>query len=290
MRSPYWCVPISGTLRPAFDVNSHCEKSVGSISNYLSVTCHRVFGLERPMLNGNSTHSAAKRRIAANSRLRHSCTPPSLLYSLFFTMNDLRYAFRRLLASPGFTIVVILTLALGIGANTAVFSIVNATFLRPLPYADPEKLMLLSESGSQFGELGVSYPDFLDWHAQQDVFSGLALYHPDSAKLKTAASTELLSTCLVSGDFFPVLGLRAAQGRDLTSADDRVGAAPVAWVAEVFRRRSGARRTHDPPRRADGHGGRHPARGLPFSPKRRSLPAARALRQGPFHDNARQPQ
>jgi len=93
--------------------------------------------------------------------------------------------------------------------------------------------MLLSESGSQFGELGVSYPDFLDWHAQQDVFSGLALYHPDSAKLKTAASTELLSTCLVSGDFFPVLGLRAAQGRDLTSADDRVGAAPVAWVAHA---------------------------------------------------------
>jgi hypothetical protein len=284
MRSPYWCVPISGTLRPAFDVNSHCEKSVGSISNYLSVTCHRVFGLERPMLNGNSTHSAAKRRIAANSRLRHSCTPPALLYSLFFTMNDLRYAFRRLLASPGFTIVVILTLALGIGANTAVFSIVNATFLRPLPYADPEKLMLLSESGSQFGELGVSYPNFLDWHAQQDVFSGLALYHPDSAKLKTAASTELVSTCLVSGDFFPVLDLHVCTrsrpdrgGRPGRRGAGRLGSAR--GVAEVFRRRSGARRTHDPARRADGHGGRHPAGGLPVSPSTSTSSAARALRR-----------
>jgi putative ABC transport system permease protein len=147
-------------------------------------------------------------------------------------MNNLRYAFRRLLASPGFTIVVILTLALGIGANTAVFSIVNATFLRPLPYADPDKLMLLSERSSQ-GELSVSYPDFLDWHAQQDAFSGLTLYHPESAKLTTAAGTELVSTCLVSGDFFPVLGLRAAQGRDLVAADDQVGAAPVAWVAHA---------------------------------------------------------
>ena len=143
-------------------------------------------------------------------------------------MNDLRYAFRRILAAPGFTAAVILTLALGIGANTAVFSIVNATFLRPLPYADPGSLMLLVES-SRSGEMGVSYPNFLDWHAQQEAFSELAIYHPDSAKLKTPESTELVSTCLVSGEFFSVLDLRVAQGRGLTAADDRVGAAPVTW-------------------------------------------------------------
>ncbi|MGO9302140.1 MAG: ABC transporter permease [Candidatus Korobacteraceae bacterium] len=147
-------------------------------------------------------------------------------------MNDLRYAFRRLLASPGFTIVVILTLALGIGANTAVFSIVDATFLRPLPYSDPDKLMQLSERSSQ-GELSVSYPDFLDWHAQQNSFSGIAICHPEPAKLTTAAGTELVSTCLASSDLFAVLGLRAAQGRDLATADDQIGAAPVAWVAHA---------------------------------------------------------
>jgi putative ABC transport system permease protein len=151
-------------------------------------------------------------------------------------LKDFRYALRRLLRSPGFTAVVILTLALGIGANTAVFSIVNATFLRPLPYPDPDSLMLLRESSGS-GEMGVSYPNFLDWHAQQEAFSGLALYHPDSAKLKTAESTELVSTCLVSGDFFSVLGLHVAQGRGLTAADDRIGAAPVTCVThEAWRK------------------------------------------------------
>ena len=147
-------------------------------------------------------------------------------------LSNLRYAFRRLFASPGFTAAVILTLALGIGANTAVFSIVNATFLRPLPYADPDRLMLLTERGNS-GEMGVSYPNFLDWHTQQDAFSGLALYHPASARLKTAKNTELVSACMVSGDFFSVLDLHVAQGRGLTAADDRVGAEPVTWITHA---------------------------------------------------------
>ena len=145
-------------------------------------------------------------------------------------MNDFRYALRLLAKTPGFTAVVVLTLALGIGANTAIFSLVNTTFLRPLPYPDPDGLMLLTESSGS-GEMGVSYPNFLDWHARQDAFSGLAIYHPDSARLKTADRAELVSTCLVSGDFFSVLDLRVAQGRGLAAADDRVGAAPVTWVA-----------------------------------------------------------
>jgi predicted permease len=147
-------------------------------------------------------------------------------------MNDLKLAFRLLAKSPGFTTAVVLTLALGIGANTTVFSIVNATFLRPLPYPDPDRLMLLTEHNSS-GDIGVSYPNFLDWRTQQDVFSGLAFYRPNSAKLKTAEGAELVSTCLVSGDFFSVLDLHVAQGRGMTAADDKVGAAPVVWVAHA---------------------------------------------------------
>ena len=146
--------------------------------------------------------------------------------------SNFRYAIRKLLASPGFTASVIFTLALGIGANTAVFSIVNATFLRPLPYPDPDRLMLLTERSSS-GEMGVSYPNFIDWHAQQDAFSALAFYRPNSAKLKTAEGAELVASCLVSGDFFSVLDLHVAQGRGMTAADDKVGAAPVVWVTHA---------------------------------------------------------
>ena len=139
-------------------------------------------------------------------------------------LSELGYSFRQLVKSPGFTIVVILTLALGIGANTAIFSLVNATYLRPLPFPEPDRLMAVGERSSDWEMGGISYPDFLDWHSQQDVFSTIALYYPEDAKLKTAESAELVSTCMVSGDFFTVLGLKVAQGRGMTPADDRVGA------------------------------------------------------------------
>jgi putative ABC transport system permease protein len=146
-----------------------------------------------------------------------------------FAMNDLRYSFRLLAKSPGFTAIVVLTLALGIGANTTIFSIINATYLRSLPYPDSDRLMVLMEHDNS-GDTVVSYPNFLDWCAQQDVFSGLAIYHPNPAKLKTAENVELVSILLVSSDFFSVLGVSGMQGRSLTAEDDRVGAAPVAWV------------------------------------------------------------
>ena len=126
----------------------------------------------------------------------------------------------RLLAkSPGFTAVVVLTLALGIGANTAIFSIVNTTFLRALPYPEPDRLVHLSETGDR----NVSYPNFEDWCAGQDVFSALAIYRTDGCKLRTPDSAEQISIAQVSADFFPAVGVHAAQGRDLTADDDRAG-------------------------------------------------------------------
>ena len=149
-------------------------------------------------------------------------------------LQDLRFAIRLLAKSPGFTAVVIFTLALGIGANTAIFSVVNATFLRSLPYAEPGRLVMLMERNLKGGgDNSVSYPNFLDWCARQDVLSGLAFYHPSPAKLKTPTAVELVSTTMVSSDFFTVLGVRPLQGRGLTAEDDRVGAAPVAWITSA---------------------------------------------------------
>jgi predicted permease len=142
---------------------------------------------------------------------------------------NLRYAFRLLAKSPGFTAIVMLTLALGIGANTAIFSLVNTTFLRALPYPEPDRLVHLSESG----DMSVSYPNFEDWCAGQDVFSALAIYRTEGCKLKTPDSAEQITIAQVSADFFPAVGVHAALGRDLKADDDRAGAAPVAWLTHA---------------------------------------------------------
>ena len=91
-------------------------------------------------------------------------------------LQHLRFALRQFRKAPGFTTVVVLTLAIGLGANTAIFGIVNATFLRALPYPEPAQLVRVFESSHQWPKMSVSYPNFLDWQKSQDVFSGLAIY------------------------------------------------------------------------------------------------------------------
>ena len=92
-------------------------------------------------------------------------------------MNDLRFAFRQLLKNPAFSVVAVLTLALGIGANTAIFSVVNAVLLRPLPYPESDWLVWLSERSPSFPTMSVSYPNFIDWRAQQTVFEQIRVYN-----------------------------------------------------------------------------------------------------------------
>jgi putative ABC transport system permease protein len=132
--------------------------------------------------------------------------------------------------APGFTALVLATLTLGIGANSAIFSLVYGALLRPLPFPAADRIVHITEWNSQNSEMAVSYPDFQDWRAAQDDFSALAIFRTGEVTLKTPAGSELVSSTMVSSDFFPVLGVHAALGRDMTSDDDRVGAAPVAWL------------------------------------------------------------
>lgn len=108
--------------------------------------------------------------------------------------NDLRYAARMLRKSPGFTAVAVLSIALGVGANTAIFTIVNGALLRPLPYPDADHLFSIQEKGRQFG-IPTSYPDFNDWRKYNNVFSGMASYHGGDATLTgTGDPVHLLTT------------------------------------------------------------------------------------------------
>lgn len=146
-------------------------------------------------------------------------------------MQDLKYAVRMLARNRGFTIVAVLTLVLGIGANTALFSVANAVLLEPLPFPAPQQLVALYESRVQFVRASISYPNFLDWQRENHTFSSLAAFRQDDFNLTGAGEAEHIRGEMVSGDFFRVLGVNPAAGRFFTANDDHIGAAPVAVIS-----------------------------------------------------------
>lgn len=146
--------------------------------------------------------------------------------------QDLRYSGRMLLKYPGFTIIAVLTLALGIGANTAIFSIVNAVLLRPFPYHAPEQLVTLGE----FVPRGsVSYPNFVDWRAQSTLFDSVsAVRSNESYNFTGAGEPERVQGRLVSAGFFSLLGMKPILGRDFVAEDDHPGATPTVVLGYSF--------------------------------------------------------
>lgn len=150
--------------------------------------------------------------------------------------KDLRHSIRSLSKKPGFTFVIVLTLALAIGANTAIFSVVNAALLKPLPYAEPDRLVHLWESTPQksYPKREASYPDFQDWRLCE-AFDGMAAYRGGGGfMLATPESTERIDAGLVSGNFFSVLGVKPLLGRSLTEADEKQGAERVVLLSHGF--------------------------------------------------------
>ena len=146
-------------------------------------------------------------------------------------IQDIRYGLRTLQKSPGFTLVAIITLALGIGANTAIFSIVNAVLLKPLPVPEPDRLLYVTSAFSNQKDLNrpfaISYPDFLDWRSTARSFSGIASYHGDSFTLTGLAQPLHVDGSTVSGDFFSVIGKQPFLGRGFTRDEEKPGSRVV---------------------------------------------------------------
>ena len=147
-------------------------------------------------------------------------------------LQDLRYGVRMLRKSPGFAAVAVITLALGIGANTAIFTVVNGVLLNPLPYPQPEQLVALYQRTPNFAEASIPYPNFLDWRRENRSFSDLAAYRHDDFNLTGAGEPERLEGEMVSASFFPVLGVKPVLGRTFTESEDLLGGAPVALISD----------------------------------------------------------
>src|SRR6266481_1602735 len=150
-------------------------------------------------------------------------------------LADLRCAFRQLVKNPSFAVIAVFALALGIGANTAIFSVVNAVLLRPLPYPDPDKLIVLRESSHIFDNGAVGYMNWLDWHAGQQSFTDIALVRRESVNFSVGVGLgppERLRGVRASSGFLSVLGFKPKLGRDLSAVDDIAGAPNFALISE----------------------------------------------------------
>src|SRR5687768_11224253 len=148
--------------------------------------------------------------------------------------SDLRYAFRTIRTRPGFAAAVIATLALGIGASTAMFSIVDAALLRRLPFDDPGRLVVLwGVAGPERDIRGASIPEARDWGAQATSLSAVSLYDETSLNLRTGDGAVRVEAEMVSPTYFPILGAQAALGRTFIAEEDRAADAnPVAVISD----------------------------------------------------------
>jgi predicted permease len=146
-------------------------------------------------------------------------------------LQDMRYAIRTLRKSPGFTVVAVITLALGIGANTALFSVVNGVLLNPLPFAQPDRLVALHESKPNFEGGSISYPNFIDWQKDNHTFASMAVARSNDFSLTGIGEAEQVRGEFISSDFFSVLGVAPLRGRGFLQGEDRIGGAPIAIIS-----------------------------------------------------------
>jgi predicted permease len=146
-------------------------------------------------------------------------------------IQDLRYGVRMLMKHPGFTVIAVLTLALGIGANTALFSVVNGVLLNPLPFPEPDQLITLHQSKPNFATGAIPYPNFQDWQRENRTFSAMAISRRSSFNLLGVGEAEQVDGRWVSAEFFSVLGVEPALGRTFAPGEDERRAAPVVVIS-----------------------------------------------------------
>jgi len=159
-------------------------------------------------------------------------------------LQDVRYGARLLAKHPGFTAVAVITLALGIGANTGIFSVVHAVLLRPLPFPEADRLVYLNEESQQLPGMSVSYPDFLDWQSQTQVFERMGAVQPAGFTLTGGAEPEMMFGRSVSEGFFPTLRVQMSLGRGFLPDEDRPSGNRVAVLSyRLWQRRFGGERS-----------------------------------------------
>jgi predicted permease len=174
---------------------------------------------------------AALREVGGLDQIKEECRDARGFTLVEATVQDVRYGLRMMRKNLGFTAVAVLTLALGIGANTAIFSVVDGVLLAPLPYSQPDRLVAIWESNPHFSHVWISYPNFRDWQRNARSFQQMVAFTSVGSDLTFPGTPEHLEGELVSAGFFRVLGVRLALGREFSPQEDQHGGAPVAIIS-----------------------------------------------------------
>jgi len=196
--------------------------------------------VDRGLTRDDATR-AARLALGGIEQQKEACRDARHMQWIDSTWGDVRFAMRSLRRTPGFTSAAVVTLALGIGVNTAVFSIVNGVLLNPLPYPDPDQLVALYSRTADGVRSFSSYPNFLDWVRDNRSFSDLAAFRPDNFNLIGLGQPERVPVEMISASFFPLLGVQPILGRAFLPTDDQLGAPPVVLISEsLWQRKFGS--------------------------------------------------
>jgi putative ABC transport system permease protein len=230
---------LSSLWRNLFRKSRKEQELTEEIDAYLEMLIEQKI---RDGLEPAEARRAALIELGGKEQVKEKVREVSAGHYLETSWQDLRYAARMLGRNPGFAAVAALTLALGIGANTAIFSVVNAVLLRPLPYRDPDRLVIVGHHGGNQGTVTVraTPPDFLEWRDQSNVFEQIAAYKSGTADLTVNGEPERLDAWTVSANLFATLGVAPALGRAFTPEEDTPGGAPAVILSDgLWRRRFG---------------------------------------------------
>ncbi|MGA2537317.1 MAG: ABC transporter permease [Terracidiphilus sp.] len=198
---------------------------------------HVALDTESGMRNGLTATEARRQaliRLGGTEQTRQTWRERRRLPFLEELGQDIVYSFRMLRKNPGFALITILTLALGIGANTALFSIVNSVLLNPLPFPHPDELLAVHESKANFDQGSISYPNFRDWQRDNKTLAGLAIAHQRRFTLTGMGETERTPGDYVTSDFFSILGVKPVLGRLFAPGEDEVGRSPLVLIGQGF--------------------------------------------------------
>lgn len=205
------------------------------LEDELRFHCERQ--LEKYLKSGLAEDEALRRvrmDFGGVDQVKEDCRDARAVRTMEILFQDVRYGLRLLRKSPGFTTIALLTLALGIGANTAIFSVLYGVLLRPLPYKDASRLIVLNEATPKVGTVSVSYPNFLDWRAQSRAFSDIVAVHSVGFNLSGVDRPESISGQAVSPKFLSMLGVHPLLGRDFNASEEKAGAGAVVLLSYPF--------------------------------------------------------